>query len=167
MPYVVRKIGILTKLTLFYLKYTGHNKYVVELPEILIRKTIFYTNRKRIRCENLKYMLKTCFWPPQKSIFFSQISECSISMHLHHLDLDSSGKRYLEMIKRKFAYGCDLPYGWHFHTWYGMFSLKFNELWLIVQWITMKTCLIMYENVCRTWVCNLPIIYLKPPSHFV
>ena len=27
-----------------------------------------------------------------------------------------------------------------FHTGYGMFSLWFNELWVIVHWITMKTC---------------------------
>ena len=35
-----------------------------------------------------------------------------------------------------------------FHTGYGMFSLWFNELWVIVHWITMKTCFIRYENAC-------------------
>ena len=45
-----------------------------------------------------------------------------------------------------------------FHTGYGMFSLWFNELWVTVHWIAMKTCRILwsypvafpYENVCRT-----------------
>ena len=42
--------------------------------------------------------------------------------------------------------GCRIPYGRHFYTEYGMFSLWFSELWLIVHWITMKTCHIPYEN---------------------
>ena len=33
-----------------------------------------------------------------------------------------------------------------------------NELWLKVQWITMKTGRIQYENTCRTGVRNLPNI---------
>ena len=33
-----------------------------------------------------------------------------------------------------------------FHTGNGMFSLWFNELRLLVHWITMKTCRIPYEN---------------------
>ena len=37
-----------------------------------------------------------------------------------------------------------------FHTGYSMFSLRINELWVTVHWITMKTCRIPYENACRT-----------------
>ena len=44
-----------------------------------------------------------------------------------------------------------------FHMGYGMLSLWFNEPWVIVHWITMKTCQIPYENACRTGVRNLSI----------
>ena len=37
-------------------------------------------------------------------------------------------------------------------SWYGMFSSFFNELWLLVQWIRLKTCRIPYENACRIGV---------------
>ena len=46
--------------------------------------------------------------------------------------------------------GCTLPYGRHFHTGYDIFSLWFNEVWVKVHWITMKTCRNPYENACRT-----------------
>ena len=56
--------------------------------------------------------------------------------------------------------GCVLPYGRHFRTGYGMFSLWFNELWLIHVWFSESQwlCGIPYENACRTRVRNLPIV---------
>ena len=52
-------------------------------------------------------------------------------------------------------------YGRHSHTGYDTISLWSNELWLIVQRITMKTCRIRYENVCRTGAHNLVTSSLK------
>ena len=59
-------------------------------------------------------------------------------------------------VNRDSYLGCGLPYGRHFHTGYGMFSLRFTQLWVTVHWITMKMCCIPYDNACRTRVRNLP-----------
>ena len=89
-PYVVWKIGILTKNTEnvhFWLKYTYNNKYVVESPEIILS----------LRIEREKYVKasphakKHVSWP--KNTFFTQISERSTCTHLHHSDWDSGGIR--------------------------------------------------------------------------
>ena len=51
-----------------------------------------------------------------------------------------------EVFDWQYYRGCGIPYGRHFHTGYGIFSLWFNEIWLVVHWVTMKTCRIPYEN---------------------
>ena len=62
-----------------------------------------------------------------------------------------------------------------------MFSLLFDELWLVIQWITMKICRIqaglresatsfvsvypLIQNACRTGVRNLPYLLLIYGRH--
>ena len=41
---------------------------------------------------------------------------------------------------------------------------RHNRLWVIVQWITMKTCRIPYENTCRTGFLNLSITSGHPQN---
>ena len=50
---------------------------------------------------------------------------------------------------------CALPYGRHFHMGQGTFSLWFDEIWLIIHWIPMKTCCILYEPASHTGVRKL------------
>ena len=48
-----------------------------------------------------------------------------------------------------------LPVRQDFNMGYRMFSLWFDELWVTVHWITMKTCCIHYENAWCTGFRNL------------
>ena len=86
------------KIQIFDLKYTDHNKYGVELREILIRK-LLSMRIERNECVKASKHAKNMFFDP-KMQFFTQNSERSTCKHLHHLDLDSGGQSYLEMTKK-------------------------------------------------------------------
>ena len=90
------------KIHIFGSKYTDQNKYVVELPEILIRK-LLSIRIEREKCVKASKHAKNMFFD-QKMHFFTQISERSTCTHLHHSDLDSGGQRYLEMTNKFSAY---------------------------------------------------------------
>ena len=86
------------KIHIFYLKYTDNNKYVVESPSWFIIRKLLSIRIEREKCvKSFATCLKHVFWP--KIQFFTQISERSPCTYLHHSDLDSGGKRYLEMTK--------------------------------------------------------------------
>ena len=90
-PYVVWKIGILTKNTEnlhFDLKYTDNNNYVS--PEIVIRK-LLSIRIEREKCVKASQHAKNMFLT--KKCIFTQISERSTCTNLHHSDLDSGGQR--------------------------------------------------------------------------
>ena len=107
--------------------------------------------------------------PQQKTIPFSH-SNYFLNPRLDHTPYEVIGPRDLNFggLDGPVTKGrCRLPYGGQFHMGYGMFSLWFTELWVRVQWTTMKTCRIHDENARRTGVHNLstilnhPQLYLK------
>ena len=83
---------------MFDLKYTNHNKYVVESPEILIRKLSL------IRIEREKYVKAS---KHAKSMVFDQkvhfVPKLQNAQHLctciHHSELDSEGKFYPQTVE--------------------------------------------------------------------
>ena len=75
------------KINIFDLKYTNHNKYVVESPEILIRK-LSSIRIERENCLKLSKHAKHMFLD-QKMHVFTQISEHSTHTHLNHSEFDS------------------------------------------------------------------------------
>ena len=87
---------------IFFLKYTEYNTYVVKSSTIFIRKLLSIRIEKEKCAKTLKHANNMFF--DQKMHFFTQISERSTCTHLHHLDLDSGGQRYLEMTKKFPAY---------------------------------------------------------------
>ena len=82
------------KIGIFDVKYTVYNKYVLESPEIVIRKLLSIRNEREKCLKALKHT-KTIFFD-QKLNFFTHISERSTYTNLHHSDLDSGGQIYLK-----------------------------------------------------------------------
>ena len=107
--YVVWKIGVLTKDTEnshFWLKIHRPQQVCSWISRYSNKKVIINTNRNRKMWKASKHAKKHFFFflIQKKMHFFTQISERSICMHLHHSDLDSGGQRYPEITKKISAY---------------------------------------------------------------